>query len=178
MLPYEILAVRTAPQLTILAQLAHDIWYEYYVPIIGRAQVDYMVAKFQSVAAMRQQLQEDYEYFALVRQGEWIGYCALQPQPIENCLFISKLYVRSGHRGQGTGRCALAFINKRACDLDLGLLALTVNKRNPALNTYQRWGFRIDRSLVIDIGGGFVMDDFRMEKTVDELRMPTPTPDT
>jgi ribosomal protein S18 acetylase RimI-like enzyme len=37
---------------------------------------------------------------------------------------------------------------------------LRVNKGNArALAAYARAGFRIERSLVADIGGGFVMDD-------------------
>ena len=39
-----------------VAGLAHEIWYEYYVPLIGRAQVDYMVSRFQSSEAMAQQI--------------------------------------------------------------------------------------------------------------------------
>jgi hypothetical protein len=32
------------------------------------------------------------------------------------------------------------------------------------VQAYQRMGFEIAEAIVIDIGGGFVMDDFRMEK--------------
>jgi hypothetical protein len=41
-----------------------------------------------------------------------------------------------------------------------------VNKGNPAVSAYQRLGFRIAADLVMDIGGGFVMDDHRMEKSL------------
>jgi hypothetical protein len=33
-----------------------------------------------------------------------------------------------------------------------------------AINAYKRWGFRITDEVVADIGEGFVMDDYRMEK--------------
>jgi hypothetical protein len=55
--------VTTAQQLDAVAGLARDIWYEYYVPLIGEPQVDYMVSKYQSSGAMAQQLREGYEYF-------------------------------------------------------------------------------------------------------------------
>ena len=48
--------VQTAEELSVVASLAHEIWREYYVPLIGAAQVDYMLANFQSAAAMREQL--------------------------------------------------------------------------------------------------------------------------
>jgi ribosomal protein S18 acetylase RimI-like enzyme len=44
---------------------------------------------------------------------------------------------------------------------------LTVNKNNVnAIKAYEKMGFRNVGSLVQDIGDGFVMDDYAMEKTV------------
>jgi hypothetical protein len=59
--------VTTAQQVDAVAGLARDIWYEYYVPLIGQPQVDYMVSKFQSSEAMAQQMREGYEYFTTER---------------------------------------------------------------------------------------------------------------
>lgn len=158
----EFIPVRSDDQLAAVATLAREIWYEYYVVLIGRAQVDYMVARFQSVAAMAQQMREGYEYFLVQREGRTIGYCAVQQQ--ENALFLSKLYLHKESRGSGTGRACMEFIERLASQRGLGLLWLTVNKGNPAVNAYKRLGFEIAADIVMDIGGGFVMDDFRMEK--------------
>jgi GNAT superfamily N-acetyltransferase len=156
--------VTTAQQLDAVAGLARDIWYEYYVPLIGQPQVDYMVSTFQSSGAMAQQMREGYEYFTTERDGRVIGYCAVQPRPAEGSLFLSKLYLLRGARGAGTGRVCMEFIEQLARRRGLKLLWLTVNKGNPAVKAYERLGFRIAADLVMDIGGGFVMDDFRMEK--------------
>jgi diamine N-acetyltransferase len=160
----EFVPVQTEQQLAVVAELAREIWYEYYVALIGRAQVDYMVAKFQSVGAMAQQMREGYEYFLVSRAGQNVGYCALQAKADERSLFISKLYLLRQERGAGTGRLCMEFIEQLARGRGLQLLWLTVNKGNPAVNAYKRMGFRIAADLVIDIGGGFVMDDYRMEK--------------
>jgi ribosomal protein S18 acetylase RimI-like enzyme len=160
----EFVPVQTDEQLAVVARLAREIWYEYYVALIGRAQVDYMVAKFQSVDAMAQQMREGYEYFLLQRSGENAGYCAVQAKTDERSLFISKLYLLRRQRGTGTGRLCMEFIEQLARRRGLELMWLTVNKGNPAVNAYKRMGFRIAADLVIDIGGGFVMDDYRMEK--------------
>jgi diamine N-acetyltransferase len=162
--PIRFVPATTPAQLDAIARLAREIWYEYYVPLIGRAQVDYMVSKFQSSAAMAQQLHEGYEYFMTERDGQCIGYCAVQPQPEEGSLFLSKLYLKSDARGAGTGRVCMEFIEQLARRRGLKQLWLTVNKGNPAVRAYERLGFRIAADLVMDIGGGFVMDDFRMEK--------------
>ena len=162
--------VTTPGQLDAVAELARQIWYEFYVPLIGQAQVDYMVGKFQNAPAMQAQLNEGYEYF-LVRQRDAsgaiddIGYCAVQQQP-ERVMFLSKFYLHRDARGAGTGRRCMEFIEGLARGRGLELLWLTVNKGNPAVHAYQRLGFRITADLVMDIGGGFVMDDFRMEKSL------------
>ena len=59
--------VTTPAQFEVVAALAREIWDEYYVPLIGRAQVDYMVSKFQSSGAMAGQVREGYEYFLTER---------------------------------------------------------------------------------------------------------------
>jgi diamine N-acetyltransferase len=156
--------VTTARQLDVAAGLAHEIWYEYYVPLIGRAQVEYMVGKFQSSGAVAGQIGEGYEYFLIQRDGQAIGYCAVQPERASGSLFLSKLYLLRDARGGGTGRVCMEFIEQLARRRGLNLLWLTVNKGNPAVKAYERLGFRIAADVVMDIGGGFVMDDYRMEK--------------
>jgi diamine N-acetyltransferase len=157
--------VTTRAQIEAVAALARDIWYEYYVALIGRAQVDYMVAKFQSAAAMSRQIDEGYEYFLVRRDDRDVGYLGFQVQG-EGGLFLSKFYLQCSVRGAGTGRVALEFIERLARERGLKLIWLTVNKGNPAVNAYKRLGFRIAADLVMDIGGGFVMDDYRMEKAL------------
>ena len=158
------LAVHTAQEVAEVAGLATEIWYEYYVPIIGRAQVDYMVEKFQSTAAINDQIACGYEYFLIEHAGEAVGYLALQSQPAH--LFISKFYLLHRMRGTGLGRASMEFIETLSRERGLSRLALTVNKYNPALQFYVRRGFENCGSVVADIGNGFVMDDYRMEKRV------------
>ena len=51
--------------------------------------------------------------------------------------------------------------------MGLGKITLTVNKNNAiAIEAYRKMGFENAGSIVTDIGGGFVMDDYKMEKSV------------
>ena len=46
----------------------------------------------------------------------------------------------------------------------------SVNKRNQqALGAYRRYGFVIREEVVVDIGGGFVMDDYIMTSPIRSL---------
>lgn len=151
----------------VVETLAHSIWREYFVPIIGSPQVEYMLEKFQSRQAILNQIEKDgFIYYLLEdKNGNRVGYFAVVPQQKE--LFLSKLYVTAENRGKGYGRCALEFIETLARDNGLSNITLTVNKNNTgSINAYKKLGFVITNSLVTDIGNGFVMDDYKMEKPI------------
>ena len=164
---FEIQTADTPEKIDLIAGLAKAIWNEYYPPIIGQAQVDYMVSRFQSAEAMLQQLSEGYEYYLLQHDHQNVGYCAIVLRP-DGELFLSKLYLDKAHRGMGLAWRALLFIQQRAEKLGATHISLTVNKDNiGAINAYEKFGFRKTAKMEIDIGDGFIMDDYRMEKSVD-----------
>ena len=162
----QLVTVTSASQVADVARLAREIWDEYYVPIIGRAQVEYMVAKFQTAEAMQAQIDSGYQYFLIHLGGESIGYAAIRHDAAEARVFISKLYVLAAHRKSGAGRRCLQHFEEIARERGVTHLWLTVNKGNPSVRAYERLGFRIAEAIVMDIGGGFVMDDYKMEKAL------------
>jgi diamine N-acetyltransferase len=162
----ELLPVTTAAQVAQVAGMAHEVWNEYYVPLIGQAQVDYMVAKFQSAEAMQAQIDSGYEYFRIQQSGQVVGYAAIRHDVADRRVFLSKLYLLAAHRKTGAGRGALALIEHMARSRGATHLWLTVNKGNVSVRAYERMGFQIVEAMVMDIGGGFVMDDYKMEKAM------------
>lgn len=161
-----IVHVRTDSQIRTVETLARQIWRDHYIPIIGEAQVVYMLDRFQSREAIADQIEAGYEYYLITDDvKEEIGYFAFLIE--EKNLFLSKIYVRSGLRGRGYGRSALGFIERKARDTMCSKIWLTVNKHNVrSIGAYKKCGFEIREPVVQDIGGGFVMDDYRMEKGV------------
>ena len=162
----EFIPVNGPDQIAVVAGLAWEIWTEHYVPIIGPAQVGYMLAKFQSAEAIaRQIVAEGYEYFLV----PGTGYLALVPDLEKKSLLLSKIYVKADQRGAGLGRAMMEFAIARGAQLGCRELWLTVNRNNmSSIAFYERLGFRKTNEWVTDIGGGFVMDDWRMAKSVDE----------
>ena len=68
--------VESPEQIAAVAALAREIWMQHYIPIIGAAQVEYMLAKFQSAEAIARQIAEEgYEYYL----APGAGYLALVP---------------------------------------------------------------------------------------------------
>lgn len=157
--------VSTESQIETVARLAHEIWNQHFVPIIGQAQVDYMLDKFQSKRAIAEQIENGYSYYLLKAGSDYVGYTGIYPR--EGELFLSKLYIRASERGKGFGRKAIEFLVELARERGLGKITLTVNKYNTdTIEAYEKLGFANLGVLVQDIGGGFVMDDYKMEKVV------------
>ena len=147
--------------------LAHTVWREYFPPIIGSPQVEYMLEKFQSRQAVLNQIEKQgFLYYLLEdNNGSRVGYFAVVSKQKE--LFLSKLYVTAENRRRGFAKCALKFIETLARDIGLSKITLTVNKNNTgSIDAYKKLGFVITGSSVTDIGSGFVMDDFKMEKII------------
>ncbi|PNQ72268.1 GNAT family N-acetyltransferase [Hanstruepera neustonica] len=159
--------VTSKSAIKITAQLAHSIWNQHYVPIIGQDQVDYMIEKFQSETAITQQIQEGYQYFMIEHQSRPCGYLALVPNPVEGKIMISKIYVDSHYRGLGLGLALLDFTVKKAQNEGFKTIWLTVNKYNThSIQWYEKQGFQIKEKVEFDIGNGFIMDDYLLEKPV------------
>ncbi len=159
------IAVTTKQQIEIVESLAREIWTEHYIPIVGKAQVDYMLERFQSKPAVLQQIKRGTLYFLIREDNEIIGYMAVHPKGHE--LFLSKIYIKFSRRGKGYGRKAVQFAETLAKERSLNKIVLTVNRNNVnSIKAYERFGFKKTGSLIQDIGNGFVMDDYKMEKSV------------
>ena len=162
--------VNTKEQIAATAHLAHKIWNQHYVPIIGQDQVDYMLANFQSEDAIAEQITSGYEYYLLNEEDQAIGYLGLRPNYPEGKIMISKIYVDSSTRKKGYGYKLLEFTGKLALNRNIRHLWLTVNRHNSnTINWYLKRGFEIIEEKKFDIGNGFVMDDYVLETTAQKL---------
>ena len=160
--------VRTDADIQKLANLANQIWHEYWTVILSNEQIDYMVDKFQSFISIKNQIEaERYLYYILEDNNNLIGYFGVCPK--DDYLFLSKLYIKKEFRNLGCGKQAFNKIKLIAIELNKDKIQLTVNKNN--INTivvYEKWNFKKIDAVVTDIGNGFVMDDFIMSYSLKE----------
>lgn len=148
-----------------LAALADEIWHEFFPDIITVGQIDYMVEKFQSARAMRQQIADGYRYYFARSGDDTIGYIGLHPE--EDRIFLSKLYLKKCFRGHGYGRQMIDFVAQQARDLGKSAVYLTVNRGNDhSVAVYHATGFETIQTQDADIGHGYVMDDYVMQLSV------------
>ncbi len=158
---------------TAVSQLARTIWNEYYTPFIGKAQVNYMLAKFQCNNAIARQIACGYEYYLVMNGRQRAGYFAIIPHPSSSTAQLSKIYVRRALRGRGIGKAIMKFAERRCIESGIRKLRLTVNRNNAdSIAFYRSAGFAVTGRIVRPIGKGFVMDDYRMTKTIARLSRP------
>lgn len=152
-------------ELILIEEMAHVIWHEHYTAIIGAEQVAYMLKKFQTAEAMAAQISKGYQYFLILEEEKPVGYLSYEKR--KDALFLSKIYLLKSSRGKGYGRKAMRFVEARARENQCVKISLTVNKYNlNSIKAYERAGFLNTGAIVQDIGKGFVMDDYQMEKFI------------
>ena len=145
-------------QIRRLSAFATAVNRDYYEPLLGHEQTEYHVAKFLGVASIVDQLKCGYTYYLCESEGDLIGFFAFFPR--NDALYLSKLYVDKAHRGKGLGKETVAFLKRQAKELGLTAIELNVNRFNPTVAVYEHWGFIRMGEEKIDIGSGFVMDDY------------------
>ena len=145
-----------------LSVLASEIVKRHFDPIIGAAQNDYMIAKFQSADAITRQLAAGYRYYLVAVNRKNVGFMAFFPK--NEKMYLSKFYIRAENRGQGIARKMFDFVRQETDKEKLSAIFLNVNRNNTAvINIYEHFGFRKVREEKNDIGNGYVMDDFVLE---------------
>lgn len=157
--------VATSSDIANIHILAKEIWTQHYTPIIGVPQVSYMLEKIQSQAAIETDILNGYVYYIAYSDGTPCGYSAIK---IDNsALFLSKFYVKQNYRKKGVGKSILNYIDTYAKQNCAKRMWLTCNKHNDkSLAVYQKLGFTIIDECITDIGKGFVMDDYVLEKNI------------
>lgn len=157
-----LLKVKTKKDIQILVKLAEKIWKPYWTKMLGIKQAEYMYEKFQSASAVEKQIEQGYIYKIITEKTAPLGYYGIVNE--KDYLYISKLYVDTSQRGKGLGKIMLQDIIKTAKKHKQQKICLNVNKDNSdSIKIYERLGFKIIESVVIEIGSGYVMDDYIME---------------
>jgi RimJ/RimL family protein N-acetyltransferase len=161
------LAIRpaSADELAVVSALAGRIWRAHYPAIISPEQIEYMLGWMYDVAQLRRDVERGVVYELVFTSGRPIGFCGYEPAGDE--LKLHKLYLEVTEHGRGIGSLALRHVEDEARRRGLRTVVLGVNRNNAkAIRVYHRNGYKLRHELKTDIGGGFVMDDFILEKRV------------
>lgn len=152
------------------ATLAASTFRQHYPGIISDAQIEYMLSHRYSAAALRRQRQEGQVFLLALVNRNPVAFASFGLSQEETSeVQIHKLYVLPEHQGQRIGVRLIDEVTTRVLRLERRRLVLTVNRLNiQAINFYFREGFTLRSAVDIDIGGGYVMADFVMEKPIGD----------
>jgi diamine N-acetyltransferase len=156
-----------------IARLAREIWYRHYPGIISVRQIDYMLDQRYRAEVMRRQIAGGRAWWdKLETASRLAGFASYETGERNGDMKLDKLYVDQRFQGRGFGSALLRHVEAEARRHGCRRLYLQVNKNNRgAIAAYLRNGYAIAESVRVDIGNGFVMDDYVMAKEIG----PVPT---
>jgi diamine N-acetyltransferase len=147
----------------VIRELAEKIWWPTYSPIVEKEQISFMLGTIYSAETIRNAIEDQSQLFILLYEENvpkgFASYGTWKEKP--NTWKIHKLYVLPESHGKGFGRELLNEIKKRAKSNGVTTLVLNVNRKNPALKFYQRYGFSVLREEDIPVGP-YWMNDYVM----------------
>jgi diamine N-acetyltransferase len=149
-----------------VARLADTIWRAHYSAMISMAQIDYMLAGRYVPERLRAYVGSDQRWLWVLRVDDAAaGYCSCSLGESTDEMKLEQLYLLAEHKGRGLGGHMLRRVETQTRSLGRTRLYLTVNKGNTdSIAIYRKSGFVVREEAVFDIGNGYVMDDYVMEK--------------
>ena len=150
----------TEKDFTTIEKLARTIWNKHYIPIVGEAQVNYMLDKMYAHQALQKQCEEGQQFYLVMNEEKECGFISISTADTKN-LMLHKFYILQ--EKQNTGLGTLVF-NKIVEELYAAqTIRLTVNRQNyKSINFYFKLGFKIEKVEDFDIGNNYYMNDFVM----------------
>lgn len=153
--------------ISIIIDLTKKIWPIAYGEILSKAQLDYMIDKFYNETALRELIQKGHVFYLAQDENEnYVGFVSYEINSEPNKTKIHKIYVLPETQGTGLGRQFFELVKEKAIGNNQNAIFLNVNKYNNAIHFYTKLGFTKVKDEVIDIGNGYVMDDYVMEVAI------------
>ena len=152
-------------QIPIIRELAEQIWPQTFSSILSPSQIDYMMEMMYNPASLEKQMADGHS-FAIAQVDEVnVGYVSYELDCHQSGKTkIHKLYLSPLHQHRGIGKAMVEYVSHNAIKAENTAIFLNVNKYNTqAINFYNRLLFTLIKEEKINIGNGFIMDDFVFE---------------
>lgn len=152
-------------ELHIVRDLAHRIWPSTYSHIISQEQITYMLNWMYSLETLQNNNENNHAFFAVFDATEPLGFTDLElNSPEVNWMKLQKIYVLPEKQKLGVGLalmdCAFLFAQEN----NIKHITLQVNRNNKAVSFYKKLGFFVSDEQDFNIGNGYFMNDFVMQK--------------
>ncbi|NBW03037.1 MAG: GNAT family N-acetyltransferase [Cytophagia bacterium] len=146
----------------VIKEIAEKAWRPTYDHILTEQQTLYMLDLMYNSQTLENQIKGNIAFFMVDLGQETVGYFAIEILN-EQKVKLHKLYLDPTQKQKGLGRKIIQYIMDWALTNQSNRIILNVNKNNSAVQFYLKMGFKIIEEIILDIGEGYVMDDFVMQ---------------
>lgn len=157
--------IATIDDIPLIRQLTFKVWPQTYAALLSQEQIDYMLKMMYSELSLIQQIENGCRFIIINDENDAVGFASYQE--IKPATWkLHKLYILSSRQGKGTGRFVIDYIINEISQQKATGLQLQVKKDNKAKTFYDKIGFSVIEEIRLDIGNGYFMDDYIMEKKI------------
>ncbi len=161
-------AIRKAgtADIPLIQEIAYKTWPVTFQNILTAAQIIYMLdLMYSSESLQDQMLHKNHQFLLASNSEEYSGFSSYQVVS-SSTIKIHKIYVNPEAQGKGIGASLFRYIELLAEQLHVSKVTLNVNINNQAISFYQARGYQTIRQEDIQIGNGYLMEDYVMEKKI------------
>ena len=155
----------TIDDIPLIRELCYKVWPQTFASILSQDKIDYMLEYMYSAASLKKQMETGSQFILVYEDNEPVGYAAYFHKG-EDIYKLDKIYVLLSQQGKGTGKFVVDHIVNEIKKKGATALQLQVHRQNKARNFYEKLGFVIIEEKDFDIGQGFFMNDYVMEKKI------------
>ena len=154
-------------EMVVVREIAQITWPITYREILSSEQLDYMFEWMYNLETLQNQVEEGQLFYVLKENGKPLGFIGIELfSSKKNDLKIQKIYVLPDAQGKGVGKKLIEKAIEIAQEKGIEQVILNVNRFNKAVSFYQKLGFKISSEVNIDIGKGYLMEDYIMNYTI------------
>lgn len=149
--------------------IAHRTWPSTFDQILTKEQIDYMLEGMYALETLESLVKDKGHRYDLAKdETGYLGFCAYEHNVNgSHKTKIHRIYLLPETQGKGLGKLLIGHVVEQAKAKNEVAIYLNVNKFNEkAIQFYEHIGMKKVKEEVIEIGNGFVMDDFVMEMSL------------
>ena len=151
-----------------IKKIAELTWPDTFKEILSEEQIRYMLNWMYSLEVLVNQIENGHQFYILTDNGNDLGFIGTELNyPSIGNAKIHKIYVLPESQGNGVGLKLIEQVEMVSKTNNIISLTLNVNRFNKAIDFYLKNGFKIIKEENIEIGNGFLMEDYVMEKILD-----------
>jgi len=146
-----------------IQDFAYLTWPDTFKEILTQDQIKYMLEWMYNLPRLKEQIISGHEFY-IIRDDKDLGFIGIEfDHPESGVVKIHKLYVLPDQQGKGLGIKLFENIRARSIEEGMKSIQLNVNRFNRAVDFYHHIGFITIKEEDIDIGQGYLMEDYVME---------------